>query len=166
MARMAPENCTSFRLVKACVWPLMLNDPSTAVIMLAVGATDSKIHILTQDRQSHDVAGPSVELAGTSTGPSNFSFAYRQSLSGHADWIRSLHFTESMQLTGSQSSESGYESGDVLLASGSQDTYTRIWRITTALAKTDDVKESQPLDSLDRLMEGEIDAKKYTFMHE
>lgn len=95
-------------------------------------------------------------------------FKYSQCLVGHADWVRSLSFTLPLYLTTSAETSSGYKSGDVLLASGSQDTYTRIWRVTTGPLKSnsDQANASGALAELDRLMESEIDAKRYTFKHE
>lgn len=129
--------------------------------MLAVGTTEGKIHILTQDYQ----VGQSTSKNGSRTGLQSGSFKYRQSLTGHADWVRSLSFTAPLDLSASATLASDYESGDVLLASGSQDTYTRTWRVTAEPVKQDRASGSGALQSLDLLMESEIDAKRYSFVH-
>lgn len=137
------------------------------VILLAVGTTESKVHMLAQFCQD---GADSVNNSSTSTAASKTAstarFEYRQSLAGHADWVRSLSFTAPLSLGESAEKAYDYKSGDVLLASGSQDTYTRIWRITTApLQNALSSSTGNPLDELDRLMESEIDAKRYSFFH-
>jgi WD40 repeat protein len=133
--------------------------------MLAVGTTDSKIHILTRSYQPDSITG-TFSSAASSSRTAAAAFKHSQVLSGHADWVRSLDFTAPLQLSESAVTDSEYGSQDVLLASGSQDTYTRTWRITSAPVKVEAATGLTALDSLDRLMESEIDAKRYIFLHE
>ena len=49
------------------------------------------------------------------------------SLSGHSDWIRSIHSVSYSQAD----SQSGFAIGDVLIASASQDKHVRLWKITS-----------------------------------
>lgn len=133
--------------------------------MLAVGTTDSKIHILTRNYQQNSSTGTSSSSASSSRTIAP-AFKHSQVLSGHADWVRSLNLTAPLQLSESAVTDSDYKSEDVLLASGSQDTYTRIWHITSAPVKVETAMATTALDSLDRLMESEIDSKRYTLLHE
>jgi elongator complex protein 2 len=52
-------------------------------------------------------------------------FSHAISLEGHEDWIRCLSFT-------SYPSSSSSSGADLLLASGSQDNYIRLWRVSAA----------------------------------
>lgn len=84
---------------------------------------------------------------------------------GHTDWIRCLCF--SGPLAADQSGSSGEnKAGDILLASGSQDSYIRLWRFTTSRAPTVGVANGTGsaldiLDQLDEAADGEIAAKQY-----
>jgi elongator complex protein 2 len=75
-------------------------DADDEVPLLVLGGTDSKCHIYLQ-RQSHD------------------AFTFVASLQGHTDWIRCLN----MILVENDIQQ------DILLASGSQDRYVRVWKL-------------------------------------
>jgi elongator complex protein 2 len=54
-------------------------------------------------------------------------------LPGHDNWIRSLQFatyTEDSEPSGSKASNHTLRRGDLILASGSQDKYIRLWKVT------------------------------------
>jgi elongator complex protein 2 len=75
--------------------------------------------------------------------PSGFSHAL--SLEGHEDWVRCLAVTPCAAADGSGSQ-------DILLASGSQDNYIRLWRIAAVADRADVASGGQsdnPLDMLD-----------------
>ncbi|KAF9278599.1 Elongator subunit elp2 [Mortierella alpina] len=103
--------------------------PGTSIAVMAVGSTDNKISIyVMQSKQFEKVL----------------------SLQGHDNWVRSLDFatfTKEEGTTSLDSESSGknashhhtLQDGDLLLASGSQDKYIRLWRI----AAVDDTPPSQ-----------------------
>lgn len=84
-----------------------------------------------------------IDSSSRSTAPDSplpFQFSKSLSLEGHSDWIRSLSFitpipSDSPNLP---SSSHGYDiqPGEVLLASGSQDNYIRLWRFSRLSNKT------------------------------
>ncbi|KAF9199367.1 Elongator subunit elp2 [Haplosporangium sp. Z 27] len=112
--------------------------PNTNAPVMAVGSTDNRISIyVMQSNQFEKVL----------------------SLQGHDNWVRSLDFA-TFTKDDSASSENGsndgqtegsravashhhtLQDGDLLLASGSQDKYIRIWRIS-AVDKADNTKEEE-----------------------
>lgn len=139
---------------------------------MAVGMTDSRIHIFTTDETL--LASPAAENPSTSFArPLNPSSSWSVSkpwlastqLLGHTDWIRALSFSDGMHLTPEERSRYGYRSRDILLASGSQDNYTRLWRISQSEGHGMHI-QGDLLDDLDSLPEGEIEAKTYAYTHE
>ncbi|ORY85554.1 WD40-repeat-containing domain protein, partial [Protomyces lactucae-debilis] len=94
--------------------------PNSNDYVLAVGGTTTKISLYTTSNGS----------AG------GLQFTFKTKLAGHEDWIRSLDFLE--------------DDRDLLLASGSQDRYVRIWRIGAAPSNSTD-KETDELDALANL---------------
>ncbi|KAL1411052.1 Elongator subunit elp2 [Vanrija albida] len=97
--------------------------PGSSQPVLAIGATDRKVQIWTlRDGE----------------------FWYTTSLEGHEDWIRCLSFTPYPALSGAGT--------DLLLATGSQDNYIRLWRITPAAAADEGL---DILDEFERRLGGE-----------
>ncbi|KAF9319376.1 Elongator subunit elp2 [Podila horticola] len=95
--------------------------PNTTAPVMAVGSTDNRISIYAMQSKQ---------------------FSKVLSLQGHDNWVRSLDFaTFTKDGTNDNSTESGasnnsthhhtLQDGDLLLASGSQDKYIRIWRISS-----------------------------------
>ncbi|KAJ1667261.1 Elongator subunit elp2 [Coemansia sp. RSA 1813] len=85
-------------------------------IVLATGNTDNKVHVYTRGSAPGD------------------PFAKALSLSGHEDWVTSLSFLMFQPNASSDSwtrnaTISHWQPGDVVLASGSEDKYIRLWRI-------------------------------------
>ena len=110
------------------------------------------------------------------------TFSAALSLPGHTDWVRCLTFSTPLaatRLADSQDASFDYKEGDILLASGSQDNYIRLWRFTPtrsgangldgASGSTSILKQAEGksaldlLDDLDEGADGEIAAKQYTF---
>ncbi|ORY28327.1 elongator protein [Naematelia encephala] len=83
--------------------------PGSGAPILAIACTDQKLRIYTRTSGRFQQASPS-------------SSPICIELEGHEDWIRSLSFTPYPS-----SSSSTY---DLVLASGSQDNYARLWRIS------------------------------------
>ncbi|GAA6000085.1 hypothetical protein JCM10207_006046 [Rhodosporidiobolus poonsookiae] len=117
--------------------------PSSSSLVLAVGATEARIQLY---------SSPSA---------SNPSFRKSLSLEGHTDWIRCLSFITPVPASdpSASTSSSSYDvaPGEVLLASGSQDNYIRLWRFST-VPSSDNAAPSAPsasaptgLDALDEL---------------
>lgn len=73
-------------------------------------------------------------------------FEHAISLEGHEDWVRCLAITEY---------PSGEGSSDLLLASGSQDNYVRLWRIAQVAERTVESDKSITDGGLDMLDEFE-----------
>lgn len=105
---------------------------------------------------------------------------FRKSLSleGHTDWVRCLSFTTPVPATADAgpSTSTAYDiaPGEVLLASGSQDNYIRLWRISRRSTSATDTAPPKPatsgLDALDALDEalaaaddGELRVKAHDF---
>ncbi|OAA61696.1 RNA polymerase 2 elongator [Niveomyces insectorum RCEF 264] len=105
------------------------NDTDGSAWLLAAAGTSNRIQIFS------GMAGSGSATTTTSTS----KFALQATLTGHEDWIRSLDFgwernrSKSSSNSSSSSSSSSREdgrTGDLLLASASQDKYIRLWRLT------------------------------------
>lgn len=81
--------------------------PGQDVPILAVGGDDAKIRLFCF-----------VASGGGGEGASAASFKLMTTLTGHEDWVRSVAFAR------------GSTGSDLLLASASQDSYVRLWRIS------------------------------------
>jgi elongator complex protein 2 len=86
-------------------------------IVLATSQTDRKIQLFTSPYPNSTVS---------------LTFTMKVALEGHEDWIRCLDFGRFARLGGGQAQEAGKEGleEDLVLASGGQDNYIRLWRIT------------------------------------
>ncbi|XP_049859581.1 elongator complex protein 2 isoform X1 [Schistocerca gregaria] len=85
--------------------------PSTSDILIACATDDTKIHLFADKQYEEICISPKENETLLS------HFVKVDSLIGHDDWVRSLDFAIE-------------DSGDVLLASCSQDTFVRLWRIS------------------------------------
>lgn len=72
----------------------------------------------------------------------NGQFTHALSLEGHEDWVRCLAVTQY-----SSSNSSSSSSKDLLLASGSQDNYVRLWRIAQITDTPGAQKDSGAIDT-------------------
>ncbi|BGP40443.1 Elongator subunit elp2 [Rhodotorula kratochvilovae] len=135
--------------------------PSSSSYVLAVGGTEARVQLYTSLSADKEL-----------------NFRKSLSLEGHADWVRCLSFTtpipSSANSTPSSSTAYDIAPGEVLLASGSQDNYIRLWRIsrrsTSSAAPTPSQPASSGLDALDALEEalaavddGELRVKAHDF---
>ncbi|GAA6001452.1 Elongator subunit ELP2 [Rhodotorula paludigena] len=99
--------------------------PSSSSYVLAVGGTETRIQLYTSLSADRGI-----------------EFRKSLSLEGHTDWVRCLSFTTpvpaSATIDASASTSTAYDiaPGEVLLASGSQDNYIRLWRISRRPATT------------------------------
>lgn len=67
-------------------------------------------------------------------------------LQGHDNWVRDLSFatyTASDDLT----TNNLFQNGDLVLASGSQDKYIRLWKISSHVPVTDTKTDESDIDS-------------------
>jgi elongator complex protein 2 len=65
--------------------------------------------------------------------PKSATFAKSLALPGHDNWIRSLQFatyTQDTDDSNSKASNHTLRRGDLILASGSQDKYIRLWKVS------------------------------------
>ncbi|KAJ3283623.1 Elongator subunit elp2, partial [Borealophlyctis nickersoniae] len=86
--------------------------PNSNVPVLVAGGTDNKITVYVRQ---------------------NGEFTKTLSLQGHTDWIRSLEIaTYTAPPTTSSETDSHFKDGDLVIATGSQDKYIRLWRISDA----------------------------------
>ncbi|BGP24984.1 RNA polymerase II elongator complex protein 2 [Rhodotorula toruloides] len=116
--------------------------PSSSSLVLAVGGTETRIQLYTSR-----VAGTELE------------FRKSLSLEGHTDWVRCLSFTTPIptDTPSVPSSSSAYDiaPGEILLASGSQDNYIRLWRLSRrpdgSLTPSSAETVGDGLDALDAL---------------
>ncbi|KAF9098159.1 Elongator subunit elp2 [Mortierella sp. GBA35] len=109
--------------------------PNTSVPVMAVGSTDNRISIYVMQSKQFDKV---------------------LSLQGHDNWVRSLDFAtftkdskndtkqeqEQKETDGKNTSHHHtLQDGDLLLASGSQDKYIRIWRISAVVDVPEEARE-------------------------
>jgi elongator complex protein 2 len=100
-------------------------------LVLAIALTEKKIHLYT----SPGIRPTSV--SASSSTPISVKFSKALTLEGHEDWIRCLDFTRYPR----SDVQDGQVEKDVMLASGSQDGYIRLWRISPVL-KADEEKSA------------------------
>lgn len=107
--------------------------------MLVIAYTDRRIQVYTQKA---DQVGTNKNHSGADA-----QFVHAIELEGHEDWVRCL----SLMTLSSQSR------GDLLLASGSQDNYIRLWRIgaNAEVEKTEKASGLDMLDEFERKLAGE-----------
>ncbi|KAJ1963369.1 Elongator subunit elp2 [Dipsacomyces acuminosporus] len=93
-------------------------DSAEHALVLATGNTDSCIHLYTRGSEPQSQFTKSIKLTG------------------HEDWVNSLAFLNfnpiSAEAISKNSTISHWQPDDVILASGSEDKYIRIWRISLA----------------------------------
>ncbi|GAA5895240.1 hypothetical protein JCM8208_005945 [Rhodotorula glutinis] len=139
----------------------LTNLPSSSSFVLAVGGTETRVQLYTSAQQK-------------------LEFRKSLSLEGHTDWVRCLSFTtpipSSADSTASTSTAYDIAPGEVLLASGSQDNYIRLWRISRRSTRAAEGAPAPPaaatgLDALDALEEalaaaedGELRVKAHDFV--
>ncbi|SCZ88370.1 BZ3500_MvSof-1268-A1-R1_Chr2-1g04366 [Microbotryum saponariae] len=147
-------------------------------VALAVGSTDKRLAIYASPTASSIKVGhPNQFLLITARAHiSPFQFTKSLSLEGHSDWIRCLSFITPIPADAPSSSTStslNYDiaSSEVLLASGSQDNYIRLWRFSPAPVRTDSMtgltSGLEALDALDQSTssaEGELRLKSHQFI--
>lgn len=84
-------------------------------LVMAIALTEKKIRLYTSNPPSSD-------------SPSSFHpFTLALSLEGHEDWVRCLDLVPCAR---TEANPTNAELEDLMLASGSQDNYIRLWRIT------------------------------------
>ncbi|GAA6050328.1 hypothetical protein JCM3770_002965 [Rhodotorula araucariae] len=135
--------------------------PSSSSYVLAVGGTEAR-----------------VQLHTSSSADKELDFRKSLTLEGHTDWVRCLSFTTPIPPTtdAAPSTSTAYDiaPGEVLLASGSQDNYIRLWRISRRSIRAAEPALAEPassgLDALDALEEalavaddGELRVKAHDF---
>ncbi|GBC05107.1 hypothetical protein RclHR1_06030007 [Rhizophagus clarus] len=103
--------------------------PESKVPILACGSTDKRLLLFVQK---------------------NGQFVESLSLQGHENWIRSLSFATYTAPISSQNLSSNnikkeykLQDGDLLLASGSQDKYVRIWKVSLVRNDQEEVDKEQ-----------------------
>ncbi|GAA5872808.1 hypothetical protein JCM8547_005709 [Rhodosporidiobolus lusitaniae] len=123
--------------------------PSSSSLVLAIGGTETRIQLYTS---------PSA------TQP---NFRRSLTLEGHSDWVRALSFITPVSSSTPPAAESSSPTpdydispGEVLLASGSQDNYIRLWRFSrvesspsTSATPSSSEPATSGLDALDALDE-------------
>lgn len=126
---------------------------------MVIGCTDRRIQIWT--RQNGAVSTTIVFLGSDQSNDGQFRHAL--SLEGHEDWVRALAFT-------SYPSSSSSSASDLLLASGSQDNYIRLWRVSATPNQPETVNGRQGdgldmLDEFERKLAGEAGGQISTKAH-
>lgn len=77
-------------------------------------------------------------------------------LQGHEDWVTSVDILEHRQQMEANAAVGHWQKGDLVVASGSQDKYIRLWRITPS-----DQQEMSAQDMLDRLTLKQLSTKSH-----
>ena len=141
--------------------------------MLAIGSTENRIQIYTSPTTQ------AIQVSSSFSNSHRFSdisrqFAKSLALEGHSDWVRSLTFI-TPRLAPTQVVDYDVAVGEVLLASGSQDNYIRLWRFSRLSHALPDgqveVKSGfEALDELERTLaeageeeQGELRVKAHDF---
>ncbi|SCV72081.1 BQ2448_4775 [Microbotryum intermedium] len=132
--------------------------PASSSVALAVGSTVKRLSIYSSPTSS------------------SIKFIKSLSLEGHSDWIRCLSFITPISAnapsSSSVSTSLNYDiaPSEVLLASGSQDNYIRLWRFSPAPERTDTItgltSGLEALDALDQSTssaDGELRLKSHQF---
>ncbi|KAF8934778.1 Elongator subunit elp2 [Dissophora ornata] len=124
--------------------------PKTTVPVMAVGSTDNRISIYVMQSKQVRYDRPLVNLPQLAN-----TFEKVLSLQGHDNWVRSLDFATFTKEVGASEEDSRVvesdnakstshhhtlQDGDLLLASGSQDKYIRLWRIA-AVEKPEEAQD-------------------------
>ncbi|KAJ3221970.1 Elongator subunit elp2 [Clydaea vesicula] len=91
--------------------------PNSETPILFTAGTDTNIHLYIQKGEE---------------------FVKMLSLQGHSDWIRTLSLTTFFSQNVDDSSQH-FKNGDLILASGSQDKYVRIWKISDDIENLSDL---------------------------
>ena len=106
-----------------------------ATVLLAVAGVDCRVHLFVA-RLTWSPASPNCTA-------SSLHCHLAVVLSGHTDWVRSLHFTQADRWDGEggagggeEKEEGRGEGEDVLLASASQDHTLRLWRLRWRTQRT------------------------------
>ncbi|KAJ1654628.1 Elongator subunit elp2 [Dispira simplex] len=100
----------------ALAWTLL---PNSAVPILATGNTDRKVHLYVPDQPEKDNVQESDVVCP-------FTWTHSSTLAGHDGWVRCLDWA---QFSEPDSADLTRNSNYLLLASGSQDKYIRLWKI-------------------------------------
>ncbi|KAI9159329.1 Elongator subunit elp2 [Blastocladiella emersonii ATCC 22665] len=121
-------------------------------LVLAVGTADSMLHVYLLDGGAGE-------------------FAHALALPGHDNWVSSLDLVTVTEAHAASPDATGLHAGDVLLASGSQDRFIRVWRFTfsdahlgEAIAPTsagDGDEDAQFAAMLASLQEGQLSTKAH-----
>ncbi|BGP16559.1 Elongator subunit elp2 [Rhodosporidiobolus nylandii] len=118
--------------------------PSSSSLVLAIGGTETRIQLYSSPSASQP------------------NFRKALSLDGHTDWVRALSFVAPIPASAApapstSSAPSSYDisPGELLLASGSQDNYIRLWRFSRLSTSSSSSLAAAPsatgLDALDEL---------------
>ncbi|KAJ1960252.1 Elongator subunit elp2 [Dispira parvispora] len=100
----------------ALAWALL---PNSAVPILATGNTDSKVHLYVPDQSGKDSVEANDEICP-------FTWIHSLALAGHDGWVRCLDWAGFSEPDPADPTRSvDY----LLLASGSQDKYIRLWKV-------------------------------------
>jgi WD40 repeat protein len=116
-------------------------------LVLAIALTEKKIHLYT----SPGIRPTSVSASSSISNSVKFSKAL--TLEGHEDWIRCLDFTQYPR----SDAQDGQVENDVMLASGSQDGYIRLWRISPVpnAEKGNSGNDDEMFDEFERTVTGD-----------
>lgn len=142
-----------------------------AGIVLAIGSTENRIQIFTSSTLADVNVRRALVFAGFCLTRQQFKKSL--SLEGHSDWVRSLTFIIPIPLSSPSASTVSYDiaPGELLLASGSQDNYIRLWRFSRLSSLAAPAKTGlEALDELERELaeaekggEGELRVKAHDF---
>ncbi|RKP10931.1 WD40-repeat-containing domain protein [Thamnocephalis sphaerospora] len=130
-----------------CIWSLPLSaDPATLLQTIDLGGRDSTALALEQ------LPGTSIPVLVSASTDMRISLYTQRSgqfvrmlqLQGHTDWIRALQFVRLPASPTAACKTEDQGTGELMLASASQDRYIRLWRLTALSSDIGAGSEKQP----------------------
>jgi elongator complex protein 2 len=85
-------------------------------------------------------------------------FEKMHTLTGHDNWVRDLSFATYTDTDNDETTNNLFQNGDLVLASGSQDKYIRLWKISGHVPVSEQKTDDAVIDSelIEALKESEL----------
>ena len=104
--------------------------PNTSIPLLVSAGTDHKVHLYIK---------------------TNSEFRHILSLQGHTDWVRSIDVANFTDTFNNKNILPGFNHGDLMIATASQDKYIRIWKLSDVVSNGDaNIEKDEHIDNNDK----------------